>query len=405
VAGVFDIAVVGAGPAGSVLAYAAARRGLSVALIDRQAFPRDKPCGDGIGPAAVRRLNEVGLGGIFTSDDVPTGTVRIIGPDDVELRATITDMGSDPVEGYVIPRADFDNRLFDQAIKAGATDFTGMKVVGTTMDADTRTVELRAPGGEPQQIRARLLAGADGANSVVRRALGVPASTARQAGLAVRAYARTSDFDPSGSQGPRMLFSFSRDLLPSYAWLFPTGRGIVNIGVGGPLAEIRRTHQELRQTLARFADQVRAEGITLGEPYDLRGHHLPHFGGLPQLAHPRAVLIGDAASMINPFSGEGISYGITAAARLAVALPADLSDPRALQAALADFERGFHRAYNGHMRSTLLLHRLMARPFWARLFISAAARDQVVLRDAIELLFGFGQVHITTALRILRTLP
>jgi geranylgeranyl reductase family protein len=379
----FDVAVVGAGPAGSTFAYAAAKRGMSVALIDRHTFPRDKPCGDGIGPATVQKLTEIGLGGVFTSEDVPVSTVRVIGPQHTELNATIGDM---LVEGYVIPRADFDHRLFGRAVKEGACDLTGMRFTGTELTSTARVIQLQ--GHQP--VTARLLVGADGANSVVRRALGVPPSTARHTGIAARAYARTTDFD----REPRMLFSFSRELLPSYAWLFPTGRGLVNIGVGGPLTELRGG-QHLRERLARFTGQLRAGGITLGEPYALRGQHLPHFGGLPRLVHPRAVLIGDAASMINPFSGEGISYGVHAAARLADALE---------QNDLSGFERGFRREYQAHMRSAVLLHRMMARPYWARLFISAADRDPVVLRDAVELLFGFGRVHATTALRILRTI-
>jgi menaquinone-9 beta-reductase len=219
----------------------------------------------------------------------------------------------------------------------------------------------------------------------------------------MRAYAHSDAFNPGGSQGPRMLFSFSRELLPSYAWLFPTGKGIVNIGAGGPLTEIRSTQQSLRRLVATYADEIRAQGIDISEPYDHRAHHLPHFGGMPGLAHPRAALIGDAASMINPFSGEGIAYGMTAAARLIDFLPDDLTRGPALQDALTRFERDFRRTYRAHIQSTLVLHRLMRSPYWAKLFIGAAEQDPTVLRDAIELLFGFGRARFLTALRILRT--
>jgi flavin-dependent dehydrogenase len=219
----------------------------------------------------------------------------------------------------------------------------------------------------------------------------------------MRAYARSNDFNLDGPQGPRMLFSFSRELLPSYAWLFPAGQGIVNIGAGGPLTEIRRTHQDLRQLIAAYTSQIRAQGIEIGEPYGHRAHHLPHFGGMPRLTHPRAVLIGDAASMINPFSGEGIAYGMTAAARLIDSLPDDLTSSPALQDALTRFERDFRRTYRAHIQSTLVLHRLMRSPYWAKLFIGAAEQDPAVLHDAIELLFGFGRAHVLTAMRILRT--
>ena len=397
----YDIVIVGAGPAGATAAYAAAQRGLRVALIDRQTFPRDKACGDGFGPGAVAIAQQLGFGDIF-AQDVPVSAVTVAGPDGTRLDTATADMGS-TVHGYIVPRRDFDKRLVDCALKQNAADLTGRKFVRTDVSDGLRTVELAGQDDRPSVITARLLIGADGANSVVRRALGVPTSSPRHTGIAMRAYARSDDFNLDGPQGPRMLFSFSRELLPSYAWLFPTGRGIVNIGAGGPLTEIRKTHRNLRELVATYTSQVRAMGIDIGEPYDHRAHHLPHFGGMPRLTHPRSVLIGDAASMINPFSGEGIAYGMTAAARLVEALPGNLADGRAVQHSLTRFERDFRRTYRAHIKSTLVLHRLMRSPYWAKLFIGAAEQDPTVLRDAIELLFGFGRARVLTAMRILRT--
>jgi menaquinone-9 beta-reductase len=396
----YDIAIVGAGPAGSTAAYAAARRGLRVALIDRQRFPRDKPCGDGIGPGAVAVARQLGLGEIFASD-VPVSAVTVTGPDGTRLDTDTVGMGN-AVHGYIVPRRDFDKRIFDCALKENAADLTGSKFIRSSIDGSLRAVELQDGDHGRSVITARLLIGADGANSVVRRDLSARPSAARHTGIAMRAYARSDAFNPDGPLGPRMLFSFSRELLPSYAWLFPTGKGIVNIGAGGPLTEIRKTQRDLRQLVATYADQVRAQGIDLGEPYAHRAHHLPHFGGMPRLAHPRSVLIGDAASMINPFSGEGIAYGMTAAVRLIECLPADLTSDPAMRQALTRFERGFRRTYRAHIKSTLVLHRLMRSPYWAKLFIGAAEQDPAVLRDAIDLLFGSGRAHVLTALRILR---
>jgi geranylgeranyl reductase family protein len=397
----YDIAIVGAGPAGATAAYDAARRGLRVALIDRQTFPRDKPCGDGIGPGAVTIARQLGLSDIF-AHDIPVTAVTVAGPDGTQLDTATSDMGN-AVHGYIVPRRDFDKRLLDRALSQNAADLTGRKFIRTSITGQTRTIELQEKDNTRCHITARLLIGADGANSVVRKALGAPASTPRHTGLAMRAYARTDAFNPGGQHGPRMLFSFSRDLLPSYAWLFPTGQGTVNIGAGGPLTEIRKTHQDPRHLIAAYVGQLRAQGIDFSEPYAHRAHHLPHFGGMPALTHPRAALIGDAASMINPFSGEGIAYGMTAAARLIESLPDDLTSSQALQNALTRFEHDFRRAYRAHIASTLLLHKLMRSPSWAKLFIGAAEQDPAVLHDAIELLFGFGRAHLLTSARILRT--
>lgn len=397
----FDIAVVGAGPAGSVLAHVASRRGLRVALIDRQVFPRDKACGDGISPTAVRILRQIGLGGVF-SNDVPVMSVVVRGPDGTALRRDgLPRDGHDP--GYIVPRFDFDKRLFDRALDEGAHDFSGMKFIGTSLNGQLRVVELQAKGSSREHIMARLLVGADGANSVVRRALGAPSSAPKHTSLAMRAYARSEAFNVGGPQGALMIFSFSRDQLPGYAWLFPTGRGIVNIGVVGPLTALQKRGQNLRRMLATFVGQIRSQGIDLEEPYAFRAHHLPHFGSMHKLTYPRAALIGDAASMINSFSGEGISYGMAAGTCLAQLLPTEITDGRPINDMLAQFERDYLRSFRAHIRSALLLHRLMRSPYRAKIIISAGRQDSAILHDVTELLIGFGRVSLAAPVRILRS--
>jgi flavin-dependent dehydrogenase len=195
--------------------------------------------------------------------------------------------------------------------------------MGMQLRPDRRDVELRAADGEVTTIGARLVVGADGAYSVVRKALDPqsPRDSKKHTSLALRAYAASSDFAPGGRIGPRLMFEFSRELLPSYGWVFPADGGRVNVGVGGPIEVLQNRGVDLKAQLADFAAQIRDRGIELGELEDQRGHQLPHIAGLAKLSHPRAVLIGDAASMINPVSGEGIAYAVTSAAQLANALP------------------------------------------------------------------------------------
>jgi flavin-dependent dehydrogenase len=148
---------------------------------------------------------------------------------------------------------------------------------------------------------------------------------------------------------------------------------------------------------------MRNAGISIGELRDRHGHQLPHVAGLPQLAHPSAVLIGDAASMINPVSGEGIAYGITAAAELVAALPVDLSGPK-LQPALDRFENEFRAKYRAHFWSSRAVLRMLRYPVSARTLVRSMQRDPAVLSDAIGMLFGFGAFRLVTAVRVLRSL-
>lgn len=394
-----DVAVVGAGPAGAVAACTAARRGLSVALIDRETFPRDKICGDGLGPGAVRVLRDLDL------DSVLGGrrrieSVTVFGPAGERSENPVPVLAGKSTDVFVVPRLEFDEHLFRAAVASGAEDFSGTRYLGMNDAGEHgRIVELRDAAGQHRRVRARLVIGADGAYSAVRKDLAGQDRTSKKfVGVAMRAYAASRGFD----DGPSMLFEFSPDLLPSYGWIFPVGGGTVNIGVGLPIEQLRDRGVDLRILLGQFADRLRERGVTLGEMRQERAHQLPGVMGMPQLAFDRAALIGDAASMINPVSGEGIAYAMTSARRLVNALPVDLADGTALATALAAFERGFRADHRLHFLSCRFTMALLRHGAPAAVVVRAIQRDPRVLSGVFDMLFGDGRLHADTALRIAR---
>lgn len=397
----FDVAVVGAGPGGSIAACAAARRGLRVALIDRATFPRDKTCGDGIGPGAVRVLRELGL------DSVLDGrrrieSVTVFGPAGERSENPVPVIPGKSTDVFVVPRLEFDEHLFRAALAAGAEDLTGLRYTGmTASEGGARTVQLRDASGGRRTLRARLVVGADGAYSAVRKDLvGTDRPNLKYLGIAMRAYAESPDFD--GVAGPRMLFEFSKELLPCYGWVFPAAEGLINVGVGLPIAELRARSIDIRKLLADFTGRLREGGYTIGELREERGHQLPGVQGMPRLTFDRAALIGDAASMINPVSGEGIAYAMTSAQRLIGSLPADLADGPALASALSAFEHGFRADHRLHFLSCRLTMALLRRPAPAGVIVRAIQRDPHVLSGVFDMLLGDGRLHATTAARIAR---
>jgi geranylgeranyl reductase family protein len=397
-----DVAVVGAGPGGSVAACAAARRGLRVALIDRASFPRDKTCGDGIGPGAVRVLRELGL------DSVLDGrrrieSVTVFGPAGERSENPVPVIPGKSSDVFVVPRLEFDEHLFRAALASGAEDLTGLRYTGmTASEGGARTVQLRdASGGGHRTLRARLVIGADGAYSAVRKDLvGTDRPNLKFLGIAMRAYAESPDFD--GDAGPKMLFEFSRELLPCYGWVFPAAEGLINVGVGLPIAELRARSIDLRKLLADFTGRLREGGYTIGELREARGHQLPGVQGMPRLTYDRAALIGDAASMINPVSGEGIAYAMTSALRLIEALPADPADGPALASALGVFEHGFRADHRLHFLSCRLTMALLRHAAPAGVIVRAIQRDPRVLSGVFDMLLGDGRLHAGTAARIAR---
>jgi menaquinone-9 beta-reductase len=395
---VYDVVIVGAGPAGSVAAVVAARKGLRVGLVDKATFPRDKVCGDGVSPGTVKLLDSVGLASVFDGC-VPIREVDVRGVDGARLVGALPPVDGGQVQGYVIPRVEFDNRLFERAVAAGADDLTGYTFVATEPSPDYRTVELRGSDGVRHVIRARLLVGADGAYSRVRRELRVKPVDVQRSGVAMRAYAKTDAFDPHGMIGPQLTIEFGRDLSPGYGWIFPTGDGVVNVGVGIAVRDLKRRGLSLHELFHRYLSINESRGITLGPLEDQRSHQLPQFGTMPRLVHDRAVLIGDAASMINPVSGEGIYYGVAAAVMLGDALPVDMQAAR-LRAGMEGFEKAFRRRYRLHIGSVQIAYLMMRYPRWASIVLTAARNNSTVLRDALALLFGADRIHLSTTVKI-----
>ncbi len=372
--------VVGAGPAGSTAALVAARRGWKVALVDQRTFPRDKSCGDGLGPGAVHVLKQLHLGAILEGY-APARSLRVFGPGGVAFTAPISTMDGAVELGYVLPREEFDHRLHQAALAAGAHDYTGHKVTATGVD------NLRWVQTNQDRLEADLVIAADGAYSMLRRSVaGKPSD--RTTAIAMRAYAV--------SDAPDLVFEWSRELLPAYGWIFPTGRGTANVGVGVMLTARRRRDIDLRSTVERFAESCRRRGIDLGPLSRFRSHHLPLGIRPPRLAYDRMVLIGDAASMINPLSGEGIAYGMTAAHRLVSGLTAPGDG-----AAVAEFARWHHREQLAHLRSCRAIQLAMSRPWVAERLVRAARANPALLRDITDLLFDTGSLRLTT-LRKLR---
>ncbi len=357
--------MVGAGPAGSAAALSALRerRGARVLLLDRADFPRDKSCGDGVAPHALDELARLGVPGLL-ADRVPIRRLRLRSPGGQEVSSTLRR------PDVVVPRTVLDQRLVEAAVAAGAV----------LRRQRVRRVEVRGDGvAVDGEDLARVVVGADGANGVVRRQLGLPGQPEDALAVAVRGYA------PAPPGEPEQLIVMDSRGWPAYAWSFAAGDGTANVGFGMLLPRLRESgrggREQLHGRLAELLPGVQAERLV--------SHHLPLSSARPPTTPGPVLLAGDAMSLINPLTGEGIYYALHSgrlAGRAAMAAP----DPGRAYA------RAMRRELGRHLRHTTALARLSARPGVVDAGVAAASRSPRAFHALVEV--GLGRGLITAPL-------
>ncbi len=361
------MAVVGAGPAGATAALAARHAGARVILLDASAFPRDKACGDGIAPDALDVLDSLGVPSPVTGFP-PVPVLRLVSPRG-EMVARPADRPA-----YTVPRRVFDDRLVTAAVAAGAE--LRRHRVRRVEPHDDRVVIDGA-------LAARVVIGADGAGSTVRRALGVPANPDGHLALAIRGYAPA----PAGPPEQRIVTSGRH--WPAYAWSFPIGDGTANVGYGEVLRGQPLDRAHLLDRLAALMPDVDMAAAT-----GWRAHHLPLSTHRPAPGQGRMLLAGDALSLINPFTGEGIFYAVLSGS-LAGATAVQLEGPPATAYAAA-----LRRRLGRHLRHSGAAARLAQRPWIVDGAVRAARADQRVFDTMLALGLGDGRLDLATLLRI-----
>jgi geranylgeranyl reductase family protein len=331
----YDVAIIGAGPAGSTAAYRLAREGARVALFDRAVFPRDKPCGGGLTLRGVHLLP-------VPVDSVVEGVV-----DTIELGLGYNrsrDLHfSEPI-AYMTQRRRLDAYLVERAVGAGATLHEGCRVRDVALDG--RHPMVRMDGGS---FRCECVLGADGANGISAKAMGLGMSG--MTAVALEGNVPHGAVDPERFNG-RVLLSMAT-VPGGYAWVFPKGDH-VNVGVGGWIREGPRLREHL-------AELCRAHSIPLDAVSDVRGHRLPMRQGWERLDDNRALMMGDAAGLVDPLSGDGM-FEAFFSAKLASEAVADLLAGRA--ASLMPYQR--------RVRGALALH--AATAWAAKLAVEQAPR-------------------------------
>ena len=363
-----DVVVVGAGPGGATAAAYLAQAGLDVLAIEKERFPRDKVCGDGLTPRVVEELLLLGLKDEAHGRVDGWATQRGLrihgGHTAMELPwPTLDDW---PNWGATCTRAVFDETIARTAVSFGARLWEGLTVVDLHWQDDRRDrvagVVWQDEDGRRGIVRAPVVVAADGASSKIGIAAGLHRRKDRPMAVAVRTYYRSPRADDDWISSFLDLKDGAGNLLSGYGWVFPLDDGTLNVGLG--LLSTSKDFQgtSYRKMLDRWATGMADEWGTTPDARtgSIGSGPIPMGFNRTPLHRRGMILVGDAGGMVNPFNGEGISYAIEAGVFAAEA--ADEALRRRSDAPLAAYERRIAQEWGGYYTLGRLFVKLIGHP-------------------------------------------
>lgn len=423
----YDLLIIGGGPAGSAAAYWAAKRGVRTLVLEKREFPRDKTCGDGLTPRAIKELTDMGLSESLSSFHKHKGLRVRAHKRTLEIR-----WPSHPVYpdyGYVVRRKDLDKLLADHARAAGAEFMFNTEAIrpicvtgsnaGPTQKIETVEVKDKNSGEldashldrHPDRhvagqvashttghttshaikaryvdaIKARYVIVADGANSRFGRALGTSRNRSLPQGMAIRTYFESPAHDDPWIESALDIVDRKGRNLPGYGWVFPLGDGTVNAGIGVISSKDYKNAntswlmEEWAHSLSGSAWQIDCSKPLIAPV----GGRLPMGGSVSPRAGDNWMVVGDAAGTINPFNGEGIDYayetGRAAANFVAAALERTTN-------ATAEYERWLENTYGLYFKVGRIFARAIGNPDLISRLTSVGMQSQTLMEWAFRIM-------------------
>ena len=386
--------MVGAGPAGSTTAFYLAQAGLDVLLLEKSRFPREKVCGDGLTPRAVKALIGMGVDVSEQNGWLRNKGLRVVGAGQ-RMELLWPELSSYPGYGLVRTRTDFDETLARRAEKAGARLLEEQTVTGPVIDDRTGRITGVTTSSERSYV-ARAVIAADGNSSRLSVAMGLRKRDDRPLGVAVRTYYKSPRHNDDYLESWLDLWDGDR-LLPGYGWIFGMGDGTSNVGLGLLNTSAAFGNTDYRDMLRKWLKAMPAEwGFTeenRTEP--IRGAALPMgFNRTPHY-HRGLLLAGDAGGMVNPFNGEGIAYAMESGEILARTIVQAFGRGRAAETerVLAGYPAELRQAYGGYYALGRQFVKVIGRPGLMRYATKHSMAKPALMRFALKLLANLTDPH------------
>jgi menaquinone-9 beta-reductase len=389
-----DVIVVGAGPGGSATAYFLASAGHDVLLLEKSEFPREKVCGDGLTPRAVKSLVAMGIDTSVEAGWIRNRGLRIHGGG-VVLELPWPDLASYPDYGLVRPRRDFDELLARRAEAAGARLQERTTVTGPVLDVAGRVsgVSAKGPDGAPVTYRAPVVVACDGGSARLALSLGLGKRDDRPLGVAVRRYYTSPRTNDDHLESWLELWDgepSSSNLLPGYGWVFGVGDGTSNVGLGLLNTTSAFQQTDYRKLLSRWLGGMPEEWgyVEDNATGPVRGGALP-MGFNRQPHYTRGLLlVGDAGGAVNPFNGEGIAYAMESGQLAAEVVVQALARPAgpARERVLQSYPTRLKATYGGYYTLGRVFVQLIGNPHIMRLAAQRGLSHPLLMRFTLKLL-------------------
>lgn len=383
----FDVIIVGGGPSGSSCAAFLSKAKKNVLLLDRAKFPRDKTCGDGISGRSVGILKELNLlDEMKKFEHLDMFGVTFSSPNGKIVPVSSKGKGPDPnaSPGFVCRREVFDNVLFQNAKKLTTKTIEGFFVQDLIFDG-SKVVGVKGTfEGKPMEFRAKIVVGADGASGITARRLNSFNDDESHQCAGIRAY-----YENVGGMGDKIELHFVHEALPGYFWIFPLPDGRANVGIGMVVTEMKKKKINLAKVMeeiitknpifkVRFANAKRTT--------DIKSWLLPMASKRMKLAGEGYLLVGDAASLIDPFTGEGIGNALTSGKFASDVIIEALTENDFSEKKLSEYPKRLFAMIGGEVNTNYRMQKMAASPFLLNLIIGKAEKSkyvQGVISDAL----------------------
>jgi geranylgeranyl reductase family protein len=387
----YDVAVVGAGPAGSTVSRHLARSGLKVCIIDRSVFPRDKPCGGGFSLNILEEFPYLKT----RSDDFLKGIAKVgvlHSPNQhIELQGR--------VNMAVTLRVDFDNVLLESAIEQGIDSFMGVRVKAIVRREDYNELLLT----DGRTIRATIVVGSDGVSSLVARETSLHTKWEKDEITACRVVeipAKSEEIRDRYTEDLHYHFFANLGGLPGYGWIFPK-RNTINVGLGivGSHAKGLPTRFDAFIRLLKRRDLLMKDADLSA----VKGALVPTKGTVKKSYARNCLLVGDSAGMVNPLTGGGIGYAMRAARHASKVIVEALNNRSNGDADLGHYEELWQNDFGREFNAQLLAQRIFTSPFTDLLF-EIGNRDNQIQEIVSESMSESSESKLDLKGLILRTL-